>query len=289
MQRTKDYYLALGYDNPYEWAHFKDVPFTSFDQDLSSAKIAIVTTAAPYHPEKGDQGPGALYNADAKFYRIYTKPIDPIPDLRIAHVAIDRDHTTAEDIGSYFPLNALRKCQDEGVIKTVGDRIFGLPTNRSKRTTTEQDIPELIAMIQNDQVDAVILVPNCPICHQSVSMAARAIEESGIPTVIMGCAKDIVEHCGVPRFIFSDFPLGNSAGKPHDVASQDKTLRLALQLLVEASFPRSTVISPLEWAQDHDWKLDYSNADRLSADEIKARRAAFDAGKSASKSIRDQS
>src|SRR2546428_6311670 len=48
---------------------------------------------------------------------------------------------------------------------------------------------------------------------------------------IMGCAKDIVEHCGVPRFLFSDFPLGNSAGRPFDVESQAQTLALALRVL----------------------------------------------------------
>src|SRR2546421_6197 len=44
----------------------------------------------------------------------------------------------------------------------------------------------------------------------------------------MGCARDIVEHCGVPRFLFSDFPLGNSAGRPFDSESQAATLELAL-------------------------------------------------------------
>ena len=47
----------------------------------------------------------------------------------------------------------------------------------------------------------------------------------------MGCAKDIVEHVGVPRFLFSDFPLGNAAGRPKDKASQKATLELALKLL----------------------------------------------------------
>jgi hypothetical protein len=36
-----------------------------------------------------------------------------------------------------------------------------------------------------------------------VSLVARHLEADGLPTVIMGCAKDIVEHCGVPRFLFS--------------------------------------------------------------------------------------
>ena len=67
------------------------------------------------------------------------------------------------------------------------------------------------------KVDAAVLVPNCPVCHQTVSLVARHLEANGISTVVMGCAKDIVEHAAVPRFLFSDFPLGNSAGKPHDV------------------------------------------------------------------------
>ena len=72
-------------------------------------------------------------------------------------------------------------------------------------------------------------------CHQTVSLVARHLEASGIPTVIMGCARDIVEHCVVPRFLFSDFPLGNAAGRPHDAASQDLTLELALSLLEQAT------------------------------------------------------
>ena len=64
-----------------------------------------------------------------------------------------------------------------------------------------------------------------------MSLAARHLEANGVPAVIMGCAKDIVEHCGVPRFVWSDFPLGNSAGRPFDAESQRQTLELALSLL----------------------------------------------------------
>jgi len=83
-----------------------------------------------------------------------------------------------------------------------------------------------------------------------VSLIARHLEAHGIPSVIMGSAKDIVEHCGVPRFVFSDFPLGNSAGKPNDPASQADTLALALQLRECAPGPRTTVQSPQRWSDE---------------------------------------
>ena len=94
--------------------------------------------------------------------------------------------------------------------------------------------------------------------------------------MVLGCAKDIVELAGVPRFLFSDFPLGNAAGRPHDGSSQDATVELALRLLETAAGPRTTLQSPLRWSDDARWKLDYSNIARLSAEELAKRRAAFD-------------
>jgi D-proline reductase (dithiol) PrdB len=112
-----------------------------------------------------------------------------------------------------------------------------------------------------------------------VGLIARHLEANGLPTVIMGCAKDIVEHCGVPRFLFSDFPLGNSAGRPHDPESQAATLELALRVLESAPAARTTVQSPQRWSDDAAWKLDFDNLDRMSPEEIAEKRREFDAVK----------
>jgi D-proline reductase (dithiol) PrdB len=122
-----------------------------------------------------------------------------------------------------------------------------------------------------------------------VSLAARHLEANGIPTIIMGCARDIVEYVGVPRFLFSDFPLGNPAGRPNDPESYSFTLELALRVLEAAPASRTTVQSPLRWSDSPDWKLDYSNIERLSAEEIARRRAEFDRQKEIAKTVRDKS
>jgi hypothetical protein len=125
------------------------------------------------------------------------------------------------------------------------------------------------------------------VCHQTVSLAARHLEENGIATIVMGCAKDIVEYCGVPRFLFSDFPLGNAAGRPKDPQSQAFTLELGLRVLESAPAPRTIVQSPLRWSSDPSWKLDYSNIERLSPDEIRRRRQEFDRQKEIARTVRD--
>ncbi len=286
MQRTRDWYLALGYGNPYVWAHYDDVPFQPLKKPLAGCRVALVTTAAPYQPDKGDQGPGAPYNAGAKFTSVYSGDTRIDHDLRIAHVAIDRNHTSMEDSGTWFPLPALRRAAAAGRVR-LGVRFHGAPTNRSQQHTVEGDAPEILERCVEDGADAALLVPNCPVCHQSVSLIARHLEANGIATVVMGCAKDIVEHCGVPRFLFSDFPLGNSAGRPHDVASQETTLELALTLLETAAEPRTTLCSPLRWSDSAQWKLDYCNPARLTPEELARRRAEFDRGKEAAKALRE--
>jgi D-proline reductase (dithiol) PrdB len=120
-----------------------------------------------------------------------------------------------------------------------------------------------------------------------VSLVARHLEASGIPTVIMGCAKDIVELCGVPRFLYSDFPLGNSAGKPFDAASQAQTLELALRVLETAPGPRTTVQSPQRWTEDAEWKKDFNDISTLSPDQIAERRKEFEVVKSVARAKRE--
>ncbi len=112
-----------------------------------------------------------------------------------------------------------------------------------------------------------------------MSLIARYLEEHDLPTVIMGCARDIVESAGVPRFSFSDFPLGNSAGKPFDEPSQTATLAQALGLFGSATGPRATLVNPQDWDEDESWQADFMNIEALSDAQIDKLRAAFKAQK----------
>jgi hypothetical protein len=287
MARTREYYAAIGYTTPYRWAHYVDAPFQPLRKPLAQSRIAIVTTAAPFDPAKGDQGPGAKYNGGAKFYSVYDGDTARPHDLRISHIAYDRVHSSADDSGTWFPLPQLQRLGGAGLIGEVAPRFFGAPTNRSHRVTIETDAPEILRRCREDKIDAAVLVPNCPVCHQTISLVARHLEANGISTVVMGCAKDIVEHAAVPRFLFSDFPLGNSAGKPHDAQSQAFTLELALRVLEAAPGPQTTVQSPLRWSADTAWKRDYNNIAALSAEELARRRREFDAQKEIARGLRE--
>lgn len=93
-----------------------------------------------------------------------------------------------------------------------------------------------------------------------MSLTARHLEENGLSTVIMGSARDIVEECGVPRFVFTDFPLGNPGGKPGDKGMQTAIVGIALDLLERAWLPRITIQTPFFW-DNEDWRKEFMRVD----------------------------
>lgn len=103
-----------------------------------------------------------------------------------------------------------------------------------------------------------------------MSLVARYLEENGLPTVVLGSAKDIVEHCGVPRYYFSDFPLGNPCGAPWERAMQHAIVAGALELLTSAREPRVTVTAPFEWPIDDDWRPRYARVDPAERERLRA-------------------
>lgn len=158
IERTRAFYLAEGFGNPYEWATHEDTPFTPLAKPLAQSRVAIITTTAPYQPDKGDQGPRAPYNNDAKFRDVYTMPTDRTPDLRISHIGYDRVNTVPEDLNAYFPLERLHEAAAAGRVGSVAPRFYAVPTLRSQRATVERDAPAVLELCRQDGVD-VALIP----------------------------------------------------------------------------------------------------------------------------------
>ena len=90
-----------------------------------------------------------------------------------------------------------------------------------------------------------------------MSLIARHLEANGVPTVILGSALDVVEHCGVPRFAFVDFPLGSPCGRPWDRTMQTAIVTAAVGMYENAAEPRTTLHLPHRWGDDEGWRDEY--------------------------------
>ena len=148
IDKSREYYAAHGYERPYQWASYDEVPFVKWstkDLDLSKATVGVVTTTFP-----------AVFTAPKK---VYAQASAPIPDAMFTKdLSWDKDATHTDDVGTFLPLAALNALADEGVIGKVSERFYGVPTEYSQRRT-HADAEEIIAWAKEDGVDAMVLVP----------------------------------------------------------------------------------------------------------------------------------
>jgi hypothetical protein len=154
IDKSRGYYAAQGYESPYRWARFDDVPFTPLRGPLASLRLGIVTTATL---------PGADPNCspdERPPKHPYAAPLVPIPQcLYTMDLSWDKEATHTDDVASFFPARALLAACHEGRVGGVSPRFYGLPTEYSQRTTKEHDAPAVLQFMREDRVDAALLVP----------------------------------------------------------------------------------------------------------------------------------
>lgn len=106
-----------------------------------------------------------------------------------------------------------------------------------------------------------------------MSLVARHLEENGISTVTFSNAMDITASACNPRTVFSDYPLGNACGRPHDVQNQREVLSTGFRLLQEAQGPGEIVETSFRWNDDEQWKrLVFSDEQPWLTEEAEAQR-----------------
>ena len=148
MERTRDYYRAIGYRKDYVWATYAEVPFAKLAKPLRETRIGLVTTAHP--PDKS--------NHDAKGIRhVWSGRVDPMASLNTDNLAWDRESTHTEDRESFMPIEAVTALARAGVIGGLATRFHGAPTGYSHRKTIEADAPEILARLREDGAEAVLL------------------------------------------------------------------------------------------------------------------------------------
>lgn len=151
MDRTRDYYRALGYPSDYVWSRFDTVPFALLAKPLSEAKIGLVTTASP--PDLG--------NRDSSGKRqVWSDAVSPAPaKLFTGNLAWDKESTHTDDRASFLPIEAVRHWTEEGLVGGLAQRFHGVPTEYSQRKTIEIDAPQVLARLRADGADAALLSP----------------------------------------------------------------------------------------------------------------------------------
>jgi hypothetical protein len=236
-------YQSLGFP-PYQWTVNTSAPLTPLRKPLSGCCVSLLSTS------------GASRTCDAPFNPDARNDLrcDQLPsDVATSDFVINDnyyDHTDASiDLNCMMPLDRLRELAADGVIGSVAAHVYsgfmGRTYNRS--AVIEEAAPQLVRKLEADGVDILVVVPACPLDHQTAGLVARVVEEAGIPTVTVSTGRDLSRNVLPPRTAFVNFPMGNAFGRPGDRAQQRKILVDALELAASAREPGTFVDLPYAW------------------------------------------
>jgi D-proline reductase (dithiol) PrdB len=146
IDKSREYYAASGYERPYRWARYEDVPFSRLGKPLSQSRIGVVTTA--------DRAPGAA----PRTAKLFAAPNGEGGGL-FTEKSWDREATHTRDPETYLPLARLTEHVTAGHVASLSPRFYGVPTDYSQRLTLEHDAPQIEAWMREDGVDVALLVP----------------------------------------------------------------------------------------------------------------------------------
>lgn len=153
IDKSREYYAAQGYDQPYQWAAHEDAPFTPLSKPLSESKVGVVTTSY-FLPE------GFIYEIPSDLPRIpAVAQRSELRQLNNEHLFWAKDETHTDDLGSFLPLDQLDRMVEEKRLGSISDRVYCLPTQYSHRATEKRDAPRIVEWMKDDDIDVALLVP----------------------------------------------------------------------------------------------------------------------------------
>lgn len=157
IDRTRAYYLSQGYDKPYRWAHFDDVPFARLKKPLAESRVTLISTSEIAVRDWEDQRT-PLEKGEAS--NVYGIPSDtPVADLYSQTPDFDQHATKLDDVDTYFPISRMHEAVADGRIGEVAPTFHGVYNAYSQRKTRETDAPEVLQRCRDEEVDVAVLTP----------------------------------------------------------------------------------------------------------------------------------
>jgi len=212
----------------YPWVENRTAPFQPARRALPMLNLALVTSAGAYI-DGTEPFDTTVFGGDASFREI---PVEvEARDLKWSARGYDSGFVE-EDMNAQVPTARLKEFEGNGIIGQLNPvfwSLCGFAPNAARFAATA--LPALVERVRRYEVQAALLVPASRLCHQTMSLVARAIEAAGIPTMMLAVDREAVERARPPRAAYYPGEFGCVAGKPNWPQYQRRVLDEALRLI----------------------------------------------------------
>lgn len=201
-------------------------PFTPVRRALPMMNLALISSAGAYIDGTDPFDTSAL-DGDLTFREIPSEIV--ADDLRFSARGYDPVFVQ-QDLNVQIPLARLSEFAANRVIGQLNSTFWsfcGFIPDAGR--LVDVMLPRLVERLQRYEVQAALLIPASRLCHQSVALAARAIELAGIPTMMLAVERDVTENVRPPRAGFYKGKIGSVAGQPNWPEHQRRVLDEALR------------------------------------------------------------
>jgi D-proline reductase (dithiol) PrdB len=212
----------------YPFIENKRAPFTAARRALPLMNLALISSAGAYIDGTDPIG-GNNPDGDFNVREIPTEIEGR--DLRFAARGYD-DRFVRADMNVQLPLTRLAELEANRMIGQLNSVFWSfcgfIPDAAS---FAEVALPKLVDRLQYYDVQGALLIPASELCHQSLGLAARAIEQAGIPTVMISASRIAIERVRPPRAGYYDGEYGSVVGKPNFPEYQRRVIEEPLRWL----------------------------------------------------------
>lgn len=210
----------------YPWVENIHAPFTPVRRALPMLNLALISSAGAYI-DGMDAFDLESRDGDLNFLEI---PVEvDAGDLRYAAKGYD-PRSVQEDRNSQIPIERLTGYAENGVIGSLNNVWWSLSSHIPNAQRVAEEIgPKMAERLHRYSVQAALLIPASRLCHQNLGIVARAIEESGIPTMMISVDPKLTDKVRPPRTAYYNGDLGAVAGKPNFSEYQLRILDEALR------------------------------------------------------------
>ncbi|HYJ85328.1 MAG TPA: glycine/sarcosine/betaine reductase selenoprotein B family protein [Pyrinomonadaceae bacterium] len=215
-------------DESYPFVKNRRAPFAPARRALPMMNLALISSAGAYI-DGTDPFDTSAPGGDLSFREIPAQI--EAGDLKFAARSYN-PAATEQDINSQLPLARLFEFESNGIIGQLNPVFWsfcGFIPDAAR--LAEEMAPRLVESVRRYQAQAALLIPASRLCHQSVSLIARALEDDGIPTMTLAVAQDVVQSVRPPRAAYYAGELGSVAGLPNWPEYQRRVLDEALRLI----------------------------------------------------------
>ena len=218
----------------YPFVENATAPFTPLRRSLSMLNLAVISSAGGYI-DGTDPFDSSAPDGDCTFREIPTE-IDP-DDLLFSARGYDPAFVQ-QDVNVQIPLARLLEFEANRVIGQLNSAFWSFCGFIPDATQlVDVTLPKLVDRLKHYEVQAALLIPASRLCHQSMALAARAIEQAGIPTMMLSVEREVIELAHPPRAGFYQGQFGSVVGPPNWPEHQRRVLDEALRWIESASQP----------------------------------------------------